>query len=124
MDWVEQGYDANQKTDAGWTPWISCIDTAATSGIGEAEAIVDCLVEYEVLEERGFEVKLVDARKVKNVSGRKNDVLDCQWLQELESYGLLAGAFRPADEIVILRGYMRQRQMLVKTAACETKPTS
>jgi hypothetical protein len=59
----------------------------------------------------------VDARKVKNVSGRKNDVLDCQWLQELESYGLLAGAFRPADEIVILRGYMRQRQMLVKTAA-------
>jgi transposase len=72
---------------------------------------------YEVLEERGFEVKLVDARKVKNVSGRKNDVLDCQWLQELESYGLLAGAFRPADEIVILRGYMRQRQMLVKTAA-------
>ena len=72
---------------------------------------------YEVLEERGFKVKLVDARKVKNVSGRKNDVLDCQWLQELESYGLLAGAFRPADEIVILRGYMRQRQMLVKTAA-------
>lgn len=72
---------------------------------------------YEVLEERGFDVKLVDARKVKNVSGRKNDVLDCQWLQELESYGLLAGAFRPADEIVILRGYMRQRQMLVKTAA-------
>ena len=72
---------------------------------------------FEVLEERGFKVKLVDARKVKNVSGRKNDVLDCQWLQELESYGLLAGAFRPADEIVILRGYMRQRQMLVKTAA-------
>lgn len=72
---------------------------------------------YEVLEERGFEVKLVDARKVKNVSGRKSDVLDCQWLQQLESYGLLAGAFRPADEILILRGYMRQREMLVKSAA-------
>jgi transposase len=72
---------------------------------------------YEVLEERGFEVKLVDARKVKNVSGRKSDVLDCQWLQQLESYGLLAGAFRPADEIVILRSYMRQREMLVKSAA-------
>lgn len=72
---------------------------------------------YEVLEERGFEVKLVDARKVKNVSGRKSDVLDCQWLQQLESYGLLEGAFRPADEIVVLRGYMRQREMLVKSAS-------
>src|SRR5215218_6983102 len=40
---------------------------------------------YEVLEERGFDVKLVDARKVKNVTGRKSDVLDCQWLQQLES---------------------------------------
>jgi transposase len=49
---------------------------------------------FEVLEERGFQVKLVDARKVKNVSGRKSDVLDCQWLQQLESYGLLAGAYR------------------------------
>jgi len=72
---------------------------------------------YEVLEERGFEVKLVDAHKVKNVSGRKSDVLDCQWLQQLESYGLLAGAFRPTDEIVVLRGYTRQREMLVKSAS-------
>ena len=72
---------------------------------------------YEVLEERGFAVKLVDARKVKNVSGRKSDILDCQWLQQLESYGLLSGAFRPADEIVVLRAFMRQRQMLVKSAA-------
>ena len=72
---------------------------------------------YEVLEERGFDVKLVDARKVKNVSGRKSDVMDCQWLQQLESYGLLQGAFRPADEIVILRGYMRQREMLVKSGS-------
>jgi len=71
---------------------------------------------YEVLEERGFAVKLVDARKVKNVSGRKSDVLDCQWLQQLESYGLLAGAFRPPDEIVVLRSLMRQREMLVKSA--------
>ncbi len=43
-------------------------------------------------EARGFAVKLVDARKVKNVSGRKSDVMDCQWIQQLESYGLLAGA--------------------------------
>jgi transposase len=70
-----------------------------------------------VLDERGFQVKLVDARKVKNVSGRKSDVLDCQWLQQLESYGLLQAAYRPADEIVVLRGYVRQREMLVKSAA-------
>ena len=50
---------------------------------------------FELLERRGFEVKLVDARHVKNVSGRKSDVLDCQWLQQLESYGLLQGAYRP-----------------------------
>jgi len=72
---------------------------------------------FEVLDERGFEVKLVDARKVKNVSGRKSDVLDCQWLQQLESYGLLTPAYRPTDEIIVLRGYMRQRAMLVKNAS-------
>ena len=72
---------------------------------------------FEVLEERGFSVKLVDARRVKNVSGRKSDVLDCQWLQQLESYGLLSGAYRPPDQIVVLRGYVRQRQMLVTSAA-------
>jgi transposase len=72
---------------------------------------------FEVLDERGFKVKLVDARKVKNVSGRKSDVLDCQWLQQLESYGLLQAAYRPDDEMIVLRGYMRQRAMLVKSAA-------
>ncbi len=49
---------------------------------------------YELLVERGFEVLLVDARRVKNVPGRKTDVLDCQWLQELHTYGLLHSAFR------------------------------
>ncbi len=72
---------------------------------------------FEVLEERGFDVRLVDARKVKNVSGRKSDVLDCQWIQQLHSYGLLHAAFRPTDEICVLRGYHRQREMLVKSAA-------
>jgi len=62
---------------------------------------------FELLEQRGFEVKLVDARQVKNVSGRKSDVLDCQWLQQLHTYGLLAGAFRPPDQVCVLRGYMR-----------------
>jgi transposase len=72
---------------------------------------------YEMLEASGFEVKLVDARQVKNVSGRKSDVLDCQWLQQLHTYGLLAGAFRPPDKICTLRGYMRQKEMLVQASS-------
>jgi transposase len=72
---------------------------------------------YELLEEEGFSVKLVDAAKVKNVPGRKSDVVDCRWLQQLDTYGLLQGAFRPADEICVLRSYMRQRAMLVESAA-------
>lgn len=72
---------------------------------------------FELLEGRGFEVKLVDARHVKNVSGRKSDILDCQWIQQLHTYGLLAGAFRPPDEICVLRSYLRQREMLIQTAS-------
>jgi transposase len=52
---------------------------------------------FEILESKGLEVKLVNARHVKNVPGRKSDVLDCQWLQRLRTYGLLEGAFRPAE---------------------------
>ncbi len=72
---------------------------------------------FELLERRGFEVKLVDARHVKNVSGRKSDILDCQWIQQLHTYGLLAGAFRPSDEICVLRSYLRQREMLIQTSS-------
>jgi len=72
---------------------------------------------FELLERRGFEVKLVDARHVKNVSGRKSDVLDCQWIQQLHTYGLLAGAFRPPDEVCVLRSYLRQKEMLRQTAS-------
>jgi transposase len=72
---------------------------------------------FELLERRGFEVKLVDARHVKNVSGRKSDVLDCQWIQQLHTYGLLAGAFRPPDEMCVLRSYLRQREMLTQSAS-------
>jgi hypothetical protein len=68
---------------------------------------------YEILEARGFAVNLVNARHVKNVSGRKSDALDCRWLQQLMSYGLLSGAFRPTDEICMLRAVSRQRDMLL-----------
>ena len=72
---------------------------------------------FGVLEERGFEVMLVDPRRIKNVSGRKTDVLDCQWLQQLHTYGLLSGAFRPKADIRRLRSYLRQRAMLVEYAS-------
>jgi len=68
----------------------------------------------QVLEDHGLEVCLVDARHVKNVSGRKTDVKDCQWLQELHSYGLLGEAFRPTREMGPLRSYWRQRSALVE----------
>ena len=72
---------------------------------------------FGVLEERGFTVMLVDPRRIKNVPGRKTDVLDCQWLQQLHTYGLLSGAFRPEAEIRRLRSYLRQRAMLVQYAS-------
>ena len=72
---------------------------------------------FGVLEERGLEVMLVDPRRIKNVPGRKTDVLDCQWLQQLHTYGLLSGAFRPDGDIRRLRSYLRQRAMLVEYAS-------
>jgi len=72
---------------------------------------------YEILEARGLEVLLVNARHVKNVPGRKSDVSDCEWLQELHSVGLLRGSFRPIAEIAALRSYVRQRETLIESAA-------
>ena len=94
--------------------WLSqCgIETVAMESTG-----VYWIPLYELLESRGFEVKLVDARHVKNVSGRKTDVLDCQWLQELHTYGLLSGAFRPNEQVCTLRAYLRQRHMLIEQAS-------
>jgi len=72
---------------------------------------------YEILEARGLEVLLVNARHVKNVPGRKSDVTDCEWLQELHSVGLLRGSFRPVAEIATLRSYLRHRETLIQSAA-------
>lgn len=72
---------------------------------------------FGVLEERGLEVKLVDPRRLKSVPGRKTDVVDCQWLQQLHTYGLLAGAFRPSEQMRELRSYLQKRSMLIKYAS-------
>ncbi len=72
---------------------------------------------YELLEARGFEVYLVNARHIKNVPGRKSDVQDCQWIQRLHSFGLLSKSFRPQDEMLVLRAYLRHRADLLQHRA-------
>jgi transposase len=72
---------------------------------------------FQILEQRGFEVKLVNAAHVKNLPGRKSDVSDCQWLQQLHTYGLLNGSFRPKDEVCVLRSFLRLRDTLVKDSS-------
>ena len=72
---------------------------------------------FEILEQRGFEVMVVNARDAKHVPGRKTDVSDAQWLQRLHEYGLLRASFRPEAEIAGLRTYLRQRERLLDYAA-------
>ena len=92
--------------------WLDAcgVDTVAMESTG-----VYWIPLFELLESRGFTVLLANARHVKNVSGRKSDVLDCQWLQQLMSYGLLSGAFRPAEQVCVLRALTRQRTMLLRS---------
>ena len=88
------------------------VDTVAMESTG-----VYWIPLFELLESRGFTVLLVNARHVKNVSGRKSDVLDCQWLQKLMTFGLFLGAYRPPDDICALRAISRQREMLLSYQA-------
>ena len=72
---------------------------------------------FQILEDRGFEVCLVNARHVKNVPGRRTDVSDCQWLQFLHSVGLLRASYRPEQEVCAIRSLLRHRESLVRMAA-------
>jgi transposase len=102
-------FTADLEAIAAWL--AACgVDTVAMESTG-----VYWIPLYELLESRGFTVLLVNARHVKNVSGRKSDVLDCQWLQQLLTYGLLRGAFRPAEQVCVLRALWRQRGMLLRS---------
>ncbi len=94
--------------------WLEAcgIDTVAMESTG-----VYWIALYQVLEARGFEVRLVNARHAKNVPGRKTDVADCQWLQQLHTFGLLKDSFRPEDSICVLRSLLRQRENLVAAAS-------
>ena len=90
--------------------WLKAcrIDTVAMEATG-----IYWIALYEILEAAGFKVYLVNARHVKHVAGRKTDVLDCQWLQQLHTYGLLRASFRPEAAIRTLRTLTRQRDMLI-----------
>jgi len=108
---VFKSFTADLNSLADWLEACE-IDTVAMESTG-----IYWIPLYELLESRGLTVYLVNARHVKNVSGRKSDVLDCQWLQQLMSFGLLTGAFRPKDEICALRAISRQRDMLIRYQA-------
>jgi transposase len=71
---------------------------------------------YEIIEARGIEAVLVNAQHVKGVPGRKSDVVDCEWLREIHSVGLVRGSFRPEANIASLRTYMRHRETLIQSA--------
>jgi len=71
---------------------------------------------FDILEQAGLEVYLVNARDTKNLPGRKSDVQESQWLMKLHTYGLLRNSFRPSQEIRVMRTYWRQRNDLVQSA--------
>jgi transposase len=89
--------------------WLK--DCAVTSVAMESTGVY-WIPLYELLEQKGFEVYLVNARHVKNVPGRKSDVQDCQWLQYLHSVGLLRASYRPVQEICAMRTISRYRDNL------------
>jgi transposase len=92
---------------------LACgVDTVALESTG-----VYWIPVYEVLEQRGLKLWLVDARQMKYVPGRKSDVQDCQWLQRLMSLGLLRAAWRPAADICVVRAVARQREVLITEQA-------
>jgi transposase len=96
--------------------WLkSCkIDTVAMESTG-----VYWIQLFLILEEYGIEVFLVNARHIRNVSGRKSDVMDCQWIQELHSFGLLNASFQPDSDTRELRSYLRHRKSLTESYSKE-----
>jgi transposase len=76
---------------------------------------------FQILEARGFEVCLVNARHVKNVPGRRTDGSDCQWLPCLHSVGLWKASYRPEPEVCAVRSLLRPRASLVQRAATHVR---
>jgi len=106
-----QSFTADLHALADWLQSVG-IRTIAMESTG-----VYWIPVYEILEQRGFEVLLVNARDTRNVPGRKTDVNDAQWLQQLHQHGLLRGSFRPRPDVARLRAYLRHRERLLDYAA-------
>ena len=102
---------AELKTMAAWLEQCG-IRTVAMQSTG-----VYWVAVYDILEQAGLEVYLVNARDTKNLPGRKSDVQESQWLMKLHTYGLLRNSFRPSQEIRTMRTYWRQRNDLVQSAS-------
>ena len=101
---------------AEWLKILGC------DGIAMESTGVFWIPVYDILSAAGFNVSLVDARVLNAVPGRnKTDVTDCQWIQQLHAYGLLKGAFRPDDQSVTFRGYVRQQARLTEAASTQTQ---
>jgi transposase len=98
------------KAMAAWLKQCA-IQTVAMQSTG-----VYWVAVYDILEQAGLEVYLVNARDTKNLPGRKSDVQESQWLMKLHTYGLLRNSFRPSQEIRVMRTYWRQRNDLVQSA--------
>jgi transposase len=110
-----QSFTGDLHRLADWL--VACrIETVAMESTG-----VYWIPLYEILEARGMKVLLANARDVKHVPGRKSDVNDAQWLQQLHTYGLLRGSFHPPAEIAALRAYLRQRERLLDYAAAHVQ---
>jgi len=94
--------------------WLQAhrIDTVVMEATGNYWVIL-----YDILEARGLNPVVVNARYAKNMTGRKGDIPDCQWMQKLHTFGLFNNSFRPTEPIRVLRAYMRQRETLVVLAA-------
>ena len=98
-------------TAAGWMEQAGCGHVAMESTGVYWKPI------YNILAAEGLEVLLVNAQHIKNVPGRKTDVLDCQWIGQLLQHGLLRGSFIPPEPIRELRDLTRQRKQLVRQRA-------
>src|SRR5258708_33337848 len=88
------------------------VDTVVMEATGNYWVVL-----YDILEERKLNPVVVNLRYAKNMSGKKGDICDCEWMQKLHTYGLFSNSFRPTQEIRVLRAYLRQRETLVGPAA-------
>ncbi len=109
-----RSFDAFTRDLEEMAAWLS---SCGVNKVAMESTSVYWIPVYEVLDRAGFEVMLVPPRMTKQIAGRKSDVLDCQWIRQLLSYGLLRGAFRPGDAVCPLRSYVRQAKRLIEDRA-------